>query len=187
MRRVWLLVPFMALAALVVLWQPDLPRAQGQNRYRLLAWSDRGIVEPDADYSVYAMRPPGGDLRAQLVDPTAHLVRDNAGVTLSYEAVADPNGSRNATSIGKSNFWDHAQALLGRPLAADTGLAGARMPGVVNQPQPLKADAATRRWSADGIPVLPWDDAGNTVVQSLCQKTTTASDFEFILKYFFRS
>ncbi len=160
MRKAWLLVPFMALAALAVLWQLGVPRAQGQSRYRLLAWSDRGIVEPDADYGVYAMRPPGGDLRAQLVDPTAHLVRDNAGVTLSYEAVADPNGSRNATSVGKSNFWDHAQALLGRPLAADTGPAGARMPGVANQPQPLKADAATRRWGADGIPILPWDDAG---------------------------
>ena len=160
MRRAWWIVPVVAFVALAALGRQGLPRAQGQGRYRLLAWSDRGIVEPDADYGVYAMKPPGDNLRAQLVDPTAHLVRDNAGVTLSYEAVADPSGSRNATSIGKSTFWDHAQALLGRPVPADTGLGGARMPGVANQPQPLKADAATRRWFADGIPILPWDDAG---------------------------
>lgn len=160
MRRAWWIVPVIALAALAALGRLGTPLAQGQTRYRLLAWSEHGIVEPDADYGVYAMRPPGANLRAQLVDPTAHLVRDNAGVTLSYEAAADAAGSVNQTSMGKSNFWDQAQALLGRPLAADTGPGGARMPGPANQPQAMQPDAANRRWAAVGIPVLPWDDAG---------------------------
>lgn len=159
MRRAWPLIPIALLLAIAA-WRLTTPlQAQGGS-YRLLAWSDRAMVEVDAGYDVYALRPPGADLRAQLVDPTAHLPRDPAAFRLSYEAVADPTGSINRSSVGKSDFWDQARALLGRDLPVDTGLTGARMPGAANEAQPLAYDAAGRRWQAAGVPILPWDDGG---------------------------
>lgn len=160
MRRAWPLIPALLVLALAVLRLPSPLRAQG-GAYRLLAWSDRAMVEVDAGYDVYAMRPPGAHLEAQLVDPTAHLAREASGVRLSYEAVADPGGSINRSSVGKTDFWDQARALLGRDLPPDTGLSGARMPGAANEAQPMASfDAVSRRWSVAGVPILPWDDAG---------------------------
>ena len=97
--------------------------SEGAGQARLMAWNDLGMQEIEADYAVYAVQPPGNKLRAQLVDASGHLVKTSDAARLTFEAVADPSGSVNATSIGKSNFWTHAQDLFGLigPQRKDTG------------------------------------------------------------------
>src|SRR5690349_1730005 len=79
--------------------------------YTLIGWNNLGMHCIDPDYSVFALLPPYNTVLAQLIDPTGRLVRDPAGITVTYEAVADPDGSINSTSIDKTNFWGHVDAL----------------------------------------------------------------------------
>jgi hypothetical protein len=84
----------------------------GTAGYALMAWNDLGMHCMDADYSVFSILPPYNNLHAQLVNAsTGKLV--TSGVTVSYEAVADPAGSRNSVSSGKTNFWTYVKALFG--------------------------------------------------------------------------
>ena len=55
---------------------------------------------------------------------------DPKGMTVTYEAVADPDGSINRTSVGKGNFYQYVQRLYGAALKPDAGLAGAGMRAV---------------------------------------------------------
>ena len=71
---------------------------------------------------------------------------------MTYEAVADPDGSYNSTSIGKTNFWQHVLALFGVALAEDVGLAGNAMPGAGNPPQAMSFDAARSVFAGRGHP-----------------------------------
>jgi hypothetical protein len=43
----------------------------------------------------------------------------------------------------------------------DAGLGGPKMPGSANQPQPMVFDPTMNWFTADGIPVTPYDDAGS--------------------------
>ena len=88
------------------------------------------------------------------------LVTNDAAVSVTYQAVADANGSINSTSTGKGNFYDFTQALHGIALAPDAGLAGFSMPGLANTPQLMAYDAARNWFTAAGVPILPIDDAG---------------------------
>jgi len=127
--------------------------------WTLVGGNNLGMHCMDADYAVFSLLPPYNTIHAQLIDPQGHLVRDPAGMTVTYEAVADPDGSINATSVGKTNFWQHVQALFGVTLAPDAGLAGKNMPGATNQPQPMSFDAGAAWFIAEGIPLTPYDDA----------------------------
>ncbi len=134
--------------------------ASAQSDWTLIGWNNLGMHCMDADYSVFALLPPFNTIHAQLIRPNGSLVTEADGIVVTYEAVADPTGSINSTSAGKSNFWEHAESLFGVTLDADVGLAGAAMPGAANTPQPMAFDA-TRQWFvADGIPITPRDDAG---------------------------
>ncbi|GLI39379.1 cytochrome C [Geobacter hydrogenophilus] len=125
--------------------------------YSLIAWNDLGMHCIDNDYSVFAILPPYNNLHAQLIDrQTGKQV--TAGVTVTYTATADTRGSINSTSKGKTNFWQWVSSLFGVTLPADTGLTGNRTPGAA--PAPMSYDPAAGFWKADGIPILPRDDAG---------------------------
>src|SRR5262249_20943584 len=89
------------------------------------------------------------------------LVGTPGDVTVTYEAVADPTGSLNSTSIGKTNFWQFVDALFGISPAADVGIAGFAMPGAANAPQAMAFDTAAAILHADGVPITPTDDAGH--------------------------
>jgi hypothetical protein len=88
-------------------------------------------------------------------------VTNPSGITVTYEAVADPEGSINVSSINKTNFWDWVTELFGVSPAPDEGLAADDMPGPVNTPQPMHFDIAFDWFSAEGIPITPYDDTGN--------------------------
>ncbi len=129
--------------------------------WTLLAWNDLGMHCMDSDYSVFAILPPFNNLHAQLVDPQGKLASSADGVTLTYEGVADPTGSINTTSAGKTGYWTWAPALFGASSTPDTGLAGNDMPGAGNVPQPLAWSPDHNGWQAVGIPITPYDDAGH--------------------------
>lgn len=127
--------------------------------WTVLGWNDLGMHCMDSDYSVFSILPPYNNVRAQVIDPAGHLV-SGSNVHLSYEAVADPDGSINTTSIGKTGFWSFTQPLFGLTLAPDHGLAGCSMPGAGNLAQPMSFDIGRQWFGAEGVPITPYDDAG---------------------------
>lgn len=129
-----------------------------QGPARLLGWNNLGMHCMDGDTSVFSILPPYNTFHAQLV-VGGHLVT-TASHTMTYEAVADGRGSINRTSIGKTDFWQHAQALFGANLQLDQGLAGFRMPGPNNLPQSMPFRSVAADFLADGVPITPYDDAG---------------------------
>jgi hypothetical protein len=129
---------------------------------KLVGWNNLGMHCMDDDYSVFSILPPFNTVDAQLIDASGKLVKTPTGYTVTYEAVTDPDGSINSTSVGKSTFWDHSQALFGATLADDTGLTGKKMPGPANQPQFLEFSGVMNWFEGLGIPITPIDDAGHT-------------------------
>jgi hypothetical protein len=139
-----------------------LGAARPAGAWTLIGWNTLGMHCMDPDYGVFALLPPYNTVQAQLVDANGLLVRDAAGITVTYEAVADGSGSINRTSVGKTNFWQHVLALFGVAPPDDMGLAGAAMPGASNTPQLMRFDAARALFIAEGIPITPIDDGGHT-------------------------
>jgi len=128
--------------------------------WTLTGWNNLGMHCMDGDFSVLSLLPPYNTIHAQLIDPQGRLVTAPAGITATYEAIADPDGSINSTSAGKTNFWDHAPALFGPSLPVDVGLLGLAMPGAGNTPRPMSFDAERGWFIAEGIPITPYDDVG---------------------------
>jgi hypothetical protein len=128
-------------------------------RYAVIAWNDLGMHCVDGkDYSIFSILPPFNNLHAQLVNATTGK-KVTTGVTLSYEAVADPSGSINTTSVGKTNFWSWARPLYGSSPAADVGLTGNYTPSRTTRP--MKLDPVNGWFEATGLPITPYDDAGS--------------------------
>ena len=140
----------------------------GAEKWVITGWNNLGMHCMDADYSVFSILPPYNTLHAQVVYSTGttttnmvtRLMTGADGMRVTFEAVADSTGSINKTSAGKTNFWTHAQALYGAALPVDKGLTGTLMPGAANTPQPVAWDAANNCFTAEGIPIVPRDDAG---------------------------
>jgi hypothetical protein len=145
---------------------------------KLIGWNNLGMHCMDDDYSVFSILPPYNTVDAHLINASGKLVRDTTGITVTYEAVADPDGSINRSSMGKSTFWDHSQALFNAALPAETGLTGKKMPGPSNEPQPLDFDGGMNWFQGLGIPITPIDDAGNSnpyPLMRLTAKTTAGA------------
>jgi hypothetical protein len=136
----------------------------------LLGWNNLGMHCMDSDYSVFSILPPYNTIECQLI-VGGKLVTNAAGYKVMYQAIADPDGSFNSTSIGKGNFFDFVAPLYGVTLAPDMGLAGWGMPGTNNVPQgmlfettnhPTASVATLVNWfRAEGIPITPYDDTGH--------------------------
>ncbi len=146
---------------MVLAWRTIKPAAvSAATPWTLIGWNDLGMHCMDADYSVFSILPPYNTIHAQLIDSAGKLVKSSAGVQITYEAMADPNGSINTTSRGKTNFWTFA-GMFAAGLPIDTGLAGSSMPGASNKPQVMNFDASYNQFSAVGIPLIPYDDNWN--------------------------
>jgi hypothetical protein len=128
--------------------------------YTLVGWNNLGMHCMDSDYSVFSILPPYNTIYAQLIDRNGRLVRNPFGIEVTYEAVRDPDGSINSTSIGKTNFWQFVSALFGAAPAIDVGLTGSMMPGSGNRPMPTLFDSSTAAFVGEGIPITPYDDSG---------------------------
>lgn len=137
----------------------------------LLGWNNLGMHCMDSDYSVFSILPPYNTIEAQLI-VNGVLVTNGSGYTVTYEAVSDPTGSINKSSIGKGNWSSYESIIYGAPVGftADQGLVGWNMPGPFNTPQAMLFEASNSpadgvstkvNWfHAEGIPLMPYDDAG---------------------------
>ncbi len=132
----------------------------GAAGYTIVGWNNLGMHCMDADFSVLSLLPPYNTIHAQVIDPNGLRVQDPvaAGIVVTYEAIADPNGSINTTSRGKTNFWDFVLPLFGGAPPVDVGLTGVMMPGPGNTARPMTWDAASGWFIAEGIPLTPYDD-----------------------------
>ena len=98
--------------------------------YKVLATNDLGMHCVDADFSVFSILPPYNVVNAQVVRRSSTgrpaTVNDSV-VSLRYQAVRDPAGSINSTSVNsalgpKTNFWTYAAPLYGADLLPGQGL-----------------------------------------------------------------
>ncbi len=137
------------------------PAEAGNGQWTLIGWNNLGMHCMDDDYSIFTILPPYNTVNAQLINAQGKLVLAPTGLTLTYEAIADLDGSINRTSSGKTNFWDYLQAAYGAVLPMDAGLAGNAMPGIANTPQPLTWNGGFNWFEGVGIPITPIDDAGH--------------------------
>jgi len=147
--------------------------------YKILAANDLGMHCVDADFSVFSMLPPYNVVNAQVfrVDASGRpTLLDDTSVTLRYSAVADANGSINSRSQDKTNFWRYAARLYGADLLPGQGLKGLYMPAEANDVQQTSFtwSPASGAFKAEGIPILPVDDSGQTNRYPLMR--LTASD-----------
>jgi hypothetical protein len=146
----------------------------GAANYQILGWNNLGMHCMDSDYSVFSILPPYNTIEAQLI-VNGHLLTASNGYTVTYQAVADPSGSINKSSIGKGNWLQFAPQLYGA-VAGDQGLAfpgpaSFWMPGTSNTPQAMMFEPTNQpaggvftpvNWfHAYGIPITPYDDAHN--------------------------
>lgn len=106
-----------------------LPLPAGAAPATILSWNNLGMHCMDSDYSVFSVLPPYNTIEAQLI-VNGVLITNEAGYHLTYEAVADPDGSFNSTSLGKGNYYTHISAIYGANLAPNQGLAGWDMPTI---------------------------------------------------------
>ena len=98
---------------------PILAVHAGNGSWTVVGWNNLGMHCMDDDYSVFSILPPYNTIDAQLIDAAGQAGQDRgSGITLTYEAVADPDGSINRTAAGKTNFWDYAPAVVRRSAAA---------------------------------------------------------------------
>jgi hypothetical protein len=135
-------------------------RNAGSSQYRLLAWSELGMHCIDGkDYSIFSVLPPYNIVRAQLIQMGEPPQQITSGVTITYEATADPSGSINTISSTKTNFWSYVQTLFLTSPPPDIGLTGNSVQNLT--PHPLTYDSKNQYWTADGIPTVPYDDDGN--------------------------
>ncbi|MCB9898035.1 MAG: hypothetical protein H6825_08530 [Planctomycetes bacterium] len=154
-----LLALVVAVAPRLLADDPVAPPAAGAGSVRVVAWNDLGMHCLDPDFSVFSLLPPFNTIQAQvMVD--GQLLTSPGAYAVTYRAIADASGSIDTSSIGKTNFWDHAGDLFGANLAPDHGLFGADMPGPDNVPQPMLWDDGFAGYIARGIPLTPYDDAG---------------------------
>lgn len=148
-----------------------VPITIGAAGTRILAWNNLGMHCMDSSYAEFSILPPYNTLEAQLI-VGGKLVTSGSGYTLTYEAVADPSGSINTSSVNKGNWFTYAPGLYGKAIgSADQGLNSWNMPGPLNLPQamlfeafnlPAPGASTPVNWfRAEGIPITPWDDAGN--------------------------
>ena len=83
--------------------------------WTILAWNNLGMHCMDSDYSVFSILPPYNIINAQVIDPAGNLVKSPAGITVTYEAIADPDGSGG---------WPRGAGAGGIPGKGRSGMVG---------------------------------------------------------------
>ena len=132
----------------------------------VLAFNDLGMHCMDREFSVFSILPPFNVVHSQVVlrDATGRpYLADDLAVDVFYDAAADPAGSINTYSVGKTDFWQHASDLFPiPPLPGGEGLTGLYMPAddpLNRGAQPMDYSNTWEWFSGEGIPITPVDDA----------------------------
>ncbi|MEZ5672207.1 MAG: hypothetical protein R3E08_07370 [Thiotrichaceae bacterium] len=133
---------------------------------KVLAFNDLGMHCMDKEYSIFSILPPFNVVNAQVVRPGQNNMVEllnSSQVELRYSPIADKQGSINSSSVRKTDFWQHANALFGVNLPNGQGLKGLYMPAdnpTAPGEQAFSYDTQADWFSAAGIPITPTDDAG---------------------------
>lgn len=163
--------------------------------HQVLAFNDLGMHCADLDYSTFVILPPFNVVHSQVIERGEKpRILGTSEVQVSYSAVTDAAGSVNTTSqnqgggVTKTNFWDinpvtgnrYVFDLFGLNPPPDEGLAfGQTMPGILNpymdnKSQPFRHFVPSMKWfAADGVPILPVDDAGQLNAYPLMRVTAS--------------
>lgn len=135
------------------------PAMTSNGAYTLVAWSELGMHCMDGkDYSVFSVLPPYNTIHAQLLKRGEPPTPITTGVTVTYQAMADPTGSINSSSSGKTNFWNYVSVLFLNSVPPEVGLANYHAQGT--SPQPMTFNTQEAFWEAIGVPTVPYDDKG---------------------------
>ncbi len=163
--------PTLSLLALLLMFFWQIPNLSAAPKAVILGWNNLGMHCMDSRYGEFGILPPYNTIEAQLiVDGKLIIDPVSSGYRLTYEAINDPSGSINTTSIAKSDWATFAPTLLGLPSNwnADVGLVSSpyncSMPGASNTPQPMysgQPGAPEKSFHAEGIPITPYDNSGN--------------------------
>ena len=149
--------------------------------WTVIGWNNLGMHCMDSEYSVFSILPPYNTINAQVigsVGTSIWLVKTNANCGVAYKAVADPDGSINTSSTGKSDFSANVQSLFGLSLPMDVGLPvpgpqSYSMPGPSNAPQAMGYESTFNWFVAYGIPITPYDDQGKPNQYSMMRLMAT--------------
>ncbi len=117
--------------------------------YSVFAWNDLGMHCLNPTYDKLVILPPYNNLMAQVVKRGSSPEIVTTGITVTYKILD------NTSSYGKrayGGFWDNAMALFNASPAHDVGLTGNSLSGMMS--------ASDNHFIADGIPVVPVNDAG---------------------------
>jgi len=129
---------------------------------KVLAFNDLGMHCVDKEYSIFSILPPYNVLNAQVIQQgSPPKLLDTNSISVGYSAVADAKGSINSSSTQKTNFWQYSNALFGLDLKAGEGLKRIYMPADDPQKrafQPIDYSTQFNWFSAEGIPITPFDD-----------------------------
>jgi hypothetical protein len=118
-------------------------------QYILLGWNDLGMHCSNKDFSKMGILPPYNNVFAQIIlkqnGQLPQIV--NTGYSVEYSIPG------NTYSVGKTNFWQYAQALFGlpNPLPENIGLTGKGLAG--------NMDIASNYFKVIGIPNTPFIDS----------------------------
>ena len=123
------------------------PAADAKGQYIVIAWNDLGMHCISPSFDQMAILPPYNNLFAQVIRRGNPPSIVTSGVTVEYSI------KKNKTTVGKTNFWQNAQALFGVNLPQGIGLTGNGLSGSMV--------AASDHFEARGIPTVPYDDAMN--------------------------
>jgi hypothetical protein len=162
--------------------------------YKILATNDLGMHCVDADFSVFSILPPYNVVNAQVVRRSSTgkpVVVNDSIVSLRYQGVRDATGSINSSSLSstlgpKTNFWTYAEPLYGARLLPGQGLKDLYMPGdapsLANTS--LSWNTAGGLFKAEGIPIVPIDDAGAAnrypLVRLVATEKATGKDVAYL-------
>ena len=128
------------------------PEAQpGLGQYLVIAQNDLGMHCMQRDYRYFMILPPFNTVHAMVIKrgfPEPDIVKPKASDSVEIYIPS------NTTSIDKTNWWEHAPALLGVNNPADIGITGSADSGQ------MTPDSAQKIWEITGMPMTPMNDAG---------------------------
>ncbi len=131
-----------------------LPVTYGE--YSVFAWNDLGMHCLSPSYDQVVILPPYNTLVAQVVKRGSPPQLVTAGITVEYSV------ENNTRSVGKRSygqFWTNSKALFGSLFGLSTNLADNVGLKGKSLADPMGVSGNT--FVAEGIPVVPVDDANN--------------------------
>jgi hypothetical protein len=142
MKKIILTIAFLLFSIPMVISHP------ADTGYIIIGWNDLGMHCCNTDFSTLCILPPYNNVRAQVIIKGNESNLPQVATTdlkVTYEIPG------NTYSVGKTNFWDYANAIFGTTLAPNIGLTGAGLTGSMK--------IADNHFYIDGIPITPYTDA----------------------------